>query len=188
MAANVGEGLKIGIALSGGGSRAMAFHLGCLRTHHRLGILDKARVLSTVSGGGVIGAMYVTHEGAFEEFEHRVRATLQAGFVRPALRTAFTTWEGLKAATSSLCLALIWLGLTVFRILAWSVSWITMNRRQVGQAVSEKWVPRRFASRTTILRRTFDDLLFKGGTLGNLPPGRHRGRTPDRFSLLLHCQ
>ena len=40
---------KIALALSGGGARAMAFHLGCLRALHDLGILDRVRVLSTVS-------------------------------------------------------------------------------------------------------------------------------------------
>jgi NTE family protein len=48
---------KIALALSGGGARAMAFHLGCLRALHDLGILDRVRVLLTVSGGSVIGAL-----------------------------------------------------------------------------------------------------------------------------------
>ncbi len=163
MAMDSGESPKIGIALSGGGSRAMAFHLGCLRTLHRLGILQRARVLSTVSGGSVIGAMYAVHEGTFDEFEHRVRSVLQAGFAWPALRTAFTTSEGLKAVLSFLLLLLTWIWLTPLRFVAQLVSRIATNRRQgeVG-AVPEKWMPRRFASRTTILRRAFDDLLFRG--------------------------
>ena len=40
----------IGLALSGGGSRAIAFHLGCLRALHDLGVLEKVGVISTVSG------------------------------------------------------------------------------------------------------------------------------------------
>src|SRR5260370_23092103 len=51
----------IGLALSGGGSRAIAFHLGCLRALSRLGLLDRVAILSTVSGGSVIGAYFHAH-------------------------------------------------------------------------------------------------------------------------------
>lgn len=161
---------KIGIALSGGGSRAIAFHLGCLRTLHRLGILNRARVLSTVSGGSVIGAIYATHDGSFEDFEFNVRAVLQTGFLRPAVRTAFTTPEGLKAAVSFLLQAATWVWLAPFHIISWSLRWTVLGgARGEASAAPEKWAPRRFASRTTILRRTFDRLLFQGRTLGSLP-------------------
>ncbi len=100
---------KIGIALSGGGSRAMAFHLGCLRTLNRLGILDRARLLSAVSGGSVIAAMYAVHEGPFEQFEDDVRLILRTGFVRPALKVALTTTEGPKAVLCVSLMALVWL-------------------------------------------------------------------------------
>ena len=49
--------LTLGLALSGGGSRATAFHLGCLRALHDLGVLNQVKILSTVSGGSVIGAL-----------------------------------------------------------------------------------------------------------------------------------
>ena len=35
---NEADERKIGLALSGGGARAMAFHLGCLRALKKLGI------------------------------------------------------------------------------------------------------------------------------------------------------
>lgn len=166
---------KIGIALSGGGSRAMAFHLGCLRTLHRLGILEQARVLSTVSGGSVIGAMYAAHDGTFEDFEEQVRAVLHVGFVRSTLRTAATTWEGPKALGSSVLLLAAWLWLVPFRLIASAVSRTVTDRRrgEVGVA-PERWMPRRFASRTTILRRAFDTLLFEGKALGKLRADRPR--------------
>jgi len=40
--------------------------------------------------------------------------------------------------------------------------------RLLGSTAGTPWVPRRFASRTTILRRTFDDLLFGGRRLSDL--------------------
>lgn len=59
----------------------MAFHLGCLRGLHQLGILPKVGVLSTISGGSVIGAYYAyTPEKDFEEFESDIRRFLNAGF------------------------------------------------------------------------------------------------------------
>ena len=41
---------RIALALSGGGSRAMAFHLGCLRALKAAGILDKLQ--AGVPGAG----------------------------------------------------------------------------------------------------------------------------------------
>ena len=71
---------KIGLCLSGGGSRAMAFHLGCLRAMHKHGILSKVQLISTVSGGSVIGAMYAYSNDSFEEFTARVTQQLASGF------------------------------------------------------------------------------------------------------------
>lgn len=159
----------IGIALSGGGSRAIAFHLGCLRTLHRLGILQRARVISTVSGGSVIGAMWAVHQGPFQEFEEWVRATLAEGFVRPAIRTAFTTREGLKALVSVATLALAWAWSFPLRVVVWATHRVA-GAGGVSSPEGHRWMPRRFASRTTILRRTFDRVLFGGRTLGSLPP------------------
>lgn len=76
----------IGLALSGGGSRAMAFHLGCLRALDDLEILDRVKVLSTISGGSVIGAYYAyTPTLTFDDFEDRVRKILRNGFHRKIL-------------------------------------------------------------------------------------------------------
>ena len=71
---------KIGLCLSGGGSRAMAFHLGCLRALHKHGILNKTSLISTVSGGSVIGAIYAYSNDSFEEFTARVTQQLESGF------------------------------------------------------------------------------------------------------------
>ena len=49
---------RLGLALSGGGFRAAFFHLGVLARMAELDLLRQVEVLSTVSGGAVIGAMY----------------------------------------------------------------------------------------------------------------------------------
>lgn len=71
----------IGLALSGGGSRAIAFHLGCLRALNDVGLLDRVDILSTISGGSVIGAYYAfTPKATFVEFESEIRKFLVRGF------------------------------------------------------------------------------------------------------------
>ena len=75
--------MRIGLALSGGGSRAMAFHLGGLRALNDLGLLDQVGVISTISGGSVIGAYYAYTPGkTFSDFEQDVRTILRKGFHR----------------------------------------------------------------------------------------------------------
>ncbi len=62
---------EIALALSGGGYRAAAFHLGTLDMLHRLGLLQSVRVLSTVSGGTLTGLKYalsIAEGNTFEEF------------------------------------------------------------------------------------------------------------------------
>src|SRR4029077_6853858 len=75
---------KIGLALSGGGSRAIAFHLGCLSALNRLGLLDRVAILSTVSGGSVIGACFHAHfyarGGNFASFEPTILRLWDANF------------------------------------------------------------------------------------------------------------
>lgn len=53
---------KIGLALSGGGYRAAAFHIGTLKALKNLGLLDKIDVISSVSGGSITAAYYALHK------------------------------------------------------------------------------------------------------------------------------
>jgi predicted acylesterase/phospholipase RssA len=55
------EPAKLGLALSGGGHRAAFFHIGVLATLAELGLLRPVQVISTVSGGSIIGALYYLH-------------------------------------------------------------------------------------------------------------------------------
>jgi NTE family protein len=170
MASSAGNATRadtIALALSGGGSRAIAFHLGCLRALHKSGLLEHISVISSVSGGSVLAALYCHHDGNFDSFEKRVRAILAHGFFWPALRIAFTTTEGVKALICVLPLALgrfvafsIRLALCIFAPkLMHKIAWLR-----------EPWL-RRWASRTTILRRVFSE-LFDGGKLHALRSDR----------------
>lgn len=52
---------RLGLALSGGGFRAAFFHIGVLAQMACLGMLRHVQVISAVSGGSVIGALYYLH-------------------------------------------------------------------------------------------------------------------------------
>jgi predicted acylesterase/phospholipase RssA len=52
---------KIGLALSGGGFRASFFHVGVLARLAEAGLLRLVEVISTVSGGSIVGALYYLH-------------------------------------------------------------------------------------------------------------------------------
>jgi NTE family protein len=144
---------KIALALSGGGSRAMAFHLGCLRALDRQTILQRVEVISAVSGGSVIAAMYCSHEGDFAQFEQAARKALAQGFATPTLRKAFTSLEGLKAL---ICLAV----LLCASIASYLIRLFDLVFPSTGSVkLRERLAFRRFASRTTILKAVFSDLF-----------------------------
>jgi NTE family protein len=63
---------RLGLALSGGGFRAAAFHLGVFKKLRELELLDKVDLLSCVSGGSIAGgflARHFRHPNALELFE-----------------------------------------------------------------------------------------------------------------------
>ena len=69
---------RLGLALSGGGFRAAAFHLGVFRKLHQLGLLWKLDLLTCVSGGSIAGAFLACHWGeddALDGLDHYLRHT-----------------------------------------------------------------------------------------------------------------
>ncbi|MGA9751589.1 MAG: patatin-like phospholipase family protein [Acidobacteriota bacterium] len=81
--------MSFGLALSGGGSRAAAFHRGTLLGLSETGLLDAVEVVSTVSGGSVFGAAWMASRArgeALETFLAEMRAELARGFIARTLR------------------------------------------------------------------------------------------------------
>ena len=135
----------IGLALSGGGSRAMAFHLGCLRALNDLEILDKINVISTISGGSVIGAYYAyTPEKSFSQFDQDVTSFLQKGFTKSIIKEFINPKNFIKCFYYS----------TMVRL---SKLFLTNN-------VYEKHCKRSF-SRTDVFNRVLDKIIFNGKTM-----------------------
>lgn len=52
---------RLGLALSGGGFRASFFHIGVLARLGEMDLLRHVQVISTVSGGSIIGALYYVY-------------------------------------------------------------------------------------------------------------------------------
>jgi len=60
---------KIALSLSGGGVRAVGFHLGTISMLNRLGLLEKIEILSTVSGGSMVGLGYALSQAVGRKFQ-----------------------------------------------------------------------------------------------------------------------
>lgn len=98
---------KLGLALSGGGYRAAAYHLGTLRKLQKLGILEKVDVLSTISGGSIIGAYYALNQDNFEEFDSSLYKKLTQ---KDVIKNVLFSYIGLIIAIIIGCLiASVWL-------------------------------------------------------------------------------
>jgi len=71
-----GDQKTVGLAFSGGGIRAGTFDLGILQALARMGLLDRLDYISTISGGGYIGAwlhQWIRHRGLDEVVEELAR-------------------------------------------------------------------------------------------------------------------
>lgn len=80
---------ELGLALSGGGSRAAAFHRGTLQALLELQLVDRIDVISTVSGGSLFGGAWMAARSrgdADTGFLDRMRDELSRGFIRRSLR------------------------------------------------------------------------------------------------------
>ena len=76
----------IGLSLSGGGSRAVAFHLGALRALEDLNLLHEVDIVSGVSGGSVMTGLLGYSDAPFADIDRNAVAFLRRGLVRPALK------------------------------------------------------------------------------------------------------
>jgi predicted acylesterase/phospholipase RssA len=64
---------RIALSLSGGGTRAVGFHLGSMSYLDRIGLLEKVRMLSTVSGGSAVGMGYAVYSKTPQDGERPLK-------------------------------------------------------------------------------------------------------------------
>ena len=148
---------NVGLALSGGGSRAIAFHLGCLRALHDLRLLNRIEVISSVSGGSVIAAMYAYTRDPFPAFDRRVVSLLQRGLHRDIARETMRPTILLKALPGRL--ATVWTALARFfaRIVRTALL-LGPSRRQKPR---ERHFTRTEAFRNVLKRDLFGNTLVR---------------------------
>ena len=156
----------IGLALSGGGSRAIAFHLGCFRALHDLHLLDRLQVISSVSGGSVLAAMYAYSSDQFADFDARVVEQLRNGFVRDIVRTLAHPVAIAKILTAILATGPISLLRTVAKVLPKAL------RARVPLLNEALPTPiQRFYSRTEAFRDVLVSGLFGARTVADVERG-----------------
>jgi len=90
-----------------------------------IAILDKVKVISTVSGGSVIGACWAYRGESFEEFEGRVVSVLRRGLQWDIVREAFFSRETPKilatlAVTGTLSVLIAALSFLLSRARRWT--------------------------------------------------------------------
>lgn len=92
---------RIGLALSGGGFRATAFGLGCLRALHDRDLLRHVRVVSGISGGSLLAAMWAYGPERFDEFDDTVTSLLRKGLQLELVRRAASPKAIMRSAGST---------------------------------------------------------------------------------------
>lgn len=79
---------RVGLAFSGGGFRATAFGLGALRALHDRDVLSDIEVVSGISGGSLLTAMWAYGPSDFDEFDSTVVELLTDGLQTELIRRA----------------------------------------------------------------------------------------------------
>lgn len=161
------DGKKIGLALSGGGYRAAAYHIGTLRALKRLGILEKVDVISSVSGGSITAAYYALHKDDFEEFEKSFIAKLRKGVLDTSiLRLVYLGIFLFLLVVATILFLILCPWCWCWKILVAICSWITI-------IIGIVWVFLKWQFGILPLNRLimeeYDKYFFEGKTLTDLP-------------------
>jgi NTE family protein len=149
----------LGLSLSGGGYRASAFHLGTLRALHKLQILPKVDVLSTISGGSITGAAYCLHQGDYESFEKEMAEKIRTKNVIGHILTS-------GAMLRLLLFALPLLGGGIV-LLFTSYAWIFLPLIIIFFVLLFKFQFHIFPTGREV-ERAYDKFFYKGATLKQL--------------------
>lgn len=154
---------KLGVALSGGGYRAVAFHLGTLRFLSKAGLLPKIDCFSTVSGGSIIGATYCLESKnfeTFEEFELLVKDKLQKSVIGRVL----WSFHFLRLIALAVIVVASLLYFTFFT----SAAWVGLVILFMSIALLVKFQFRLFPV-SEIIEGIYDDLYYNNAVMSDLP-------------------
>ena len=150
----------IGLSLSGGGSRAVAFHLGTLRALEDLKLLDEVDVISGVSGGSVMTGLLGYTEAPFADIDRDAVEFLHRGLVLPGLTKLL---HPARAAALVWNLAFVAVPTLLCDLLTGSASRVASlfpGLRSACSALSRtSWPNRRRYSRTHVLADAIADVV-----------------------------
>ena len=152
---------KIGLALSGGGARSIAFHLGCLQALEERGVLSRVSVVSSVSGGSVIAALWAYSDVSFAEFDDRVTQLLKAGLTKGIIHQTLFSLETSKILATLATSGLLALAASLFAFcggLLKRIGWSANPLSRFSTWISEHF--RRYASRSTAFERSLRRSVF----------------------------
>jgi integrative and conjugative element protein (TIGR02256 family) len=145
----------IGLAMSGGGFRAVAFHLGVMRALHDRGVLDHLSVISAVSGGSLLAAMWAYSDEPFGDFDQRVTELLRRGLTTDIAKALYLTRRAPQALGSTIVAGGARIGAAVATIAARSVA--RARRHVVFEPPARRWVTRTTALEDVLARQLFGD-------------------------------
>jgi len=160
---------KFGLALSGGGSRAAAFHLGCMRALNDRNILCRINTLSTVSGGSVIGALWAYSDDDFADFDKRMQTLLRTGLRGGIIRHTLFSGTTLKILATVATSGVLTIVCSILRFLLAGLRFVGVpsTATRTLRCALQAPLPR-FASRTTAFAEYLDRAFFKGSMLRNV--------------------
>ena len=106
-----------GLALSGGGYRATAFHLGTLKKLNEMGILSRIDKMSTISGGSITGAAYVLHKAKSDDYDSFHNKMVNSVKKDNVIKQALTSFTGVKM----LLLIVLFFGFPLGLLVEWLI-------------------------------------------------------------------
>ena len=142
----VRNGKTIGLALSGGGYRAVAFHLGTLRALEDLDLLRDVKVISGVSGGSLMTALFGFNQSEFKDVDLKTVRMLREGLVKSFLCKLLLSHRPVLLLWNSLVVAIL---RVISRFITWVIRWI------LGSLIDAKSAKRRSRKLTRALRARY---------------------------------
>lgn len=153
-------GQSIGLALSGGGSRAVAFHLGTLRALEDLQLLDDVQVISGVSGGSLMTGLVGYTDATFKDIDANAVRFLRRGLVWPLFKKFLDPRRGLQMFAAFVLATLPTLLMEFFVLMLRKLSAVLPGMAKIN-AMSTNWhwpVPRWY-SRTHVMADAIADIV-----------------------------
>lgn len=151
---------RIGLSLSGGGYRAAAFHLGTLNKLQEMNILQKTDVISTISGGSIIGAYYCLRKDDYPKFSEDLYQALQTKNVIKRVLLSVTFFR-------LVLVALLFLAPAVYSLFT-GYAWLFPVLLILFIALLMKFQFELFPV-SKVIEKIYNDFFYHGKTLGELP-------------------